>query len=633
MYSRTYDGRRFSPLADINRANVKDLQFQWVFPILRAEKMEATPLVVDGVMYLTQPVNHVVALKAATGEKLWEFDWPEQDVSTDSLCCGRINRGLAIHGDTLFMGTIDARLVAIDAMSGQKKWDVQVGDPDLGMTISAAPLIVKNAVVTGVVASQNFDRSDSGPTPDTRGFISAYDATTGSLKWRLHSVPDAGESGNESWGGDSWRNGGGSTWLTGSYDPDLDLLYWGVGNPSPVFDGRYRAGDNLYTSSVLAMDPDTGRLKWHFQFTPHDVHDWDAAQVFVLADIPFNGASRKVLLTANRNGFFYALDRQSGEFLFARAFAEQTWSKGFDSKGRPLLAPNIEPTTAGTLVAPNADGATSWWSPAFNADAGLFYVVAHDGNEKFYQHYNAKMARWKSPVASFIRALDVRDGALRWQVSLPKRSTAGILATAGGLIFSGNADGEAFALEASTGQPLWRERIGGWVHAGPISFRSGGAQLVTVVGSGGVYTFGLPTKDRRPARWGWLQLAGDSRATYVTLPGGGSGVRVVIERSVTDVAWHVQWNVERFSVAGGRPYAVRFRAKADAPRVINVAFARAAGDRSGLGLYQKVALSDQWQEYEVPFTANADEPRARILFDLGGVSTSVELSDIDLVAK
>lgn len=632
-YSRTYDGRRFSPLAEIRRENLDELQLRWVFPIETPDPVETTPLVADGVMYLTRPPNDVVALDAATGAVRWEYRWPAVEVP-EILCCGRINRGLALLGDTLYMGTIDARLVAIDAASGRKRWDVAVGDPAHGYTISAAPLVVKDLVITGTVVSQvHYGRVLDGEIPDTRGYIDAYDAATGALRWRFYTVPAPGEAGHETWGGESWREGRSSPWMTGSYDPELNLLYWGVGNPAPAFSGSGRPGDNLYSSSVVAIDPDSGELRWHFQFTPHDVWDWDAAQILVLTDLDLDGGQRRVLLNANRNGFFYALDRETGEFLFARPFARQTWASGFDDRGRPILNAGVVPGESGTVVSPNGDGATSWWSPSFSARTGLFYVTAHDGTETFFSTYTGGMPR-TIDVSSAIRAIDARTGAIRWEVPLPGRSTAGMLTTAGDLLFSGNVLGEFFALDAATGESLWRDDVGGWVHAAPISYLANGVQHVSIASIRGVYTFAMSSTSAIAApRYGWLYVAPADHARHVRRTSAGTDVRIEIDRAASAEPWHIQWNVERFAVQSGARYAVRFRGKADHARIVRVGFARAHGDRAGLGLYSEVTLDTAWRNHEVEFVAGDTEPRARIHFDVGGDPNSIDISEVELVER
>ena len=361
MYSGTYMSQRYSPLDQIAPHNVRTLEQKWVFQAESLQKFETTPLVLDGVMYLTQPPNDVVALDARTGRIFWIYQYKP---SPDSKpCCGAVNRGLAILGDTLFMATIDARLIAIDARNGKPLWNTKVAESDAGYVMTLAPLVVKDNVVVGV----------AGGEYGIRGFLAAYDARTGKEAWRFYTIPGPGEPGHETWpAGDSWRHGGGSVWLTGSFDPDLNLTYWGIGNPGPDWNASQRMGDNLYSDSVVALDADTGKLKWHFQFTPHDPYDYDSVQVPVLADTTWDGKARKLMLWANRNGFFYALDRTNGEFLSGHPFVKVNWASGLDDRGRPLATPQ----PAGTPVYPGVQGGTNWYSPSYSPRTGLFYLSA-----------------------------------------------------------------------------------------------------------------------------------------------------------------------------------------------------------------------------------------------------------------
>jgi len=312
MYSGAYDGSRFTPLDQINRSNVQRLALQWVFQTRVRGQHETTPLVIDGVMYLTTPQNHAYAVDVRTGRPLWHY---ERNLPKEmSLCCGPQNRGLAALGDRLFMGTLDAHVVSLDAKTGRVRWDVPAADADKGYSFTGAPLVVKDKIIVGV----------AGGEYGVRGFIDAYDAASGSRVWRFYTIPGEGEPGNETWKGDSWKRGGAPTWVTGAYDPGLNLLYWGTGNPGPQMYGANRLGDNLYSDSLVALDPDTGALKWHFQFTPHDVHDWDSTHTPILIDETIAGRPRKLVAVANRNGFFYVLDRATGAFLLARPYTQVT---------------------------------------------------------------------------------------------------------------------------------------------------------------------------------------------------------------------------------------------------------------------------------------------------------------------
>src|ERR1700733_5207680 len=361
-YSGSFLSQRYSALDRITPGNVQNLEQKWIFQARSLEKFEATPLVVDGVMYTVQAPNDIVALDAATGRIYWIYSYSPAPQAR--LCCGRVNRGLAILGDTLFMGTIDAHIVAVDAKNGHLLWNTQVANPEAGYAITHAPLVVKDKVIVGT----------AGGEYGIRGFLAAYDVHSGKEAWRFNNVPGPGEKGHETWAGDSWKHGGASVWMTGSYDPDLNLTYWGIGNPGPDWNADMRLGDNLYSDCAVALDADTGKLKWYFQFTPHDDFDFDAVQVPVLADLDWKGARRRVLLWANRNGFFYVLDRTTGEFLRGTPFAKVTWAKGLDERGRPMRAANMVPTADGTKIYPGNQGATNWYSPSFSPHTGLFYI-------------------------------------------------------------------------------------------------------------------------------------------------------------------------------------------------------------------------------------------------------------------
>jgi alcohol dehydrogenase (cytochrome c) len=316
-YSGDYSSHRYSPLQQISPANVKDLELKWVFQAQSLQKFESTPLVVDGVMYVTQAPDDVVALDPKTGRAFWVYHYnPASDARP---CCGRVNRGVAMLGDTLFLATIDAHLVAIDAKSGHPVWNVKVAEASAGYAMTLAPLVIKDKVVVGV----------AGADLGIRGFIAAYEPKTGKEAWRFYTVPGPDEPGHDTWSGDSWLHGGASVWVTGSYDPELNLTYWGTGNPGPSFDPDMRPGDNQYSCSVVALDSDTGKLKWFFQFSPNDAYDYDAVQIPVLVDTDWKGTPRKLMLWANRNGFFYVLDRATGKFLLGRPFVKINWARGF----------------------------------------------------------------------------------------------------------------------------------------------------------------------------------------------------------------------------------------------------------------------------------------------------------------
>ena len=491
-YSGTHSSQRFSNLDVIDRYNVDQLEMKWAYQIPVIDRAETVPLVVDGIMFITEAPSNVVAVDARTGREYWRFDYQIPD--DIRICCGRNNRGVALLGETLFMSTLDAHLVAIDARTGNLLWDVTVADYKAGYSKTAAPLIVKDKVITGI----------AGGEYGIRGFIDAYDAKTGELAWRTYAIPGEGEPGNDTWSGDSWKTGGAATWLTGSYDADLNLIYWGTGNPGPDWNGDVRLGDNLYSDSVLALNGDSGEIDWHFQFTPHDVHDYDSIQIPILADIAIDGRDRKAMLWANRNGFFYTLDRSTGEFLKGKAYATQTWAQGLDAVGRPVRVAGMAPSYEGTLVAPPIVGATNWYSPAFSQQTGLFYVTAFDGEQEFFKRdqdyeegesFTGGGGRYLKPMDAFhsaIRAIDPTTAEIVWEFPIMPRSSAGITTTAGGLLFSGSADGYFYALDAATGDELWHTSLGARVHAAPMTYAVDGKQFVTIASGNVLFTFGLP---------------------------------------------------------------------------------------------------------------------------------------------
>lgn len=491
MYSGTLDSRRFSRLDTVNRDNVSELELAWAYQIPEIDRAETVPIVVDGVMFITESPSNVVAVDAATGRIYWRY---EHELPDDlRICCGRNNRGVAILGETLFMSTLDAHLVAIDAKTGSLKWNTEVAEYSKGYSKTAAPLVVKDLVVTGI----------AGGEYGIRGFLDAYHAETGERAWRLYTIPGEGEPGSETWEGDSWKTGGSPTWITGAYDPELDLIYWGTGNPAPDWNGEMRMGDNLYSDSALAVDADTGELEWYFQFTPWDVHDWDAIQVPILADLELGGVERKLLLWANRNAFYYTFDRETGEFLIGTPFAKQTWAEGLDENGRPIRAPGKLPTPDGNVVSPSIGGGTNWWSAAYSPLTELHYVNAYDGEQKFYirddvyregEQFTGGDAIYVEPqdkYKSAIRAIDPRTGDMRWEFPIQPRSSSGVLATAGGLVFGGTADGYFFALDAETGAELWHITVGARVHSSPMTYAVGDEQFVTIAAGNVVFTFSL----------------------------------------------------------------------------------------------------------------------------------------------
>jgi alcohol dehydrogenase (cytochrome c) len=509
----TYSGgifsQRYSPLTQITPANVRNLELQWVFqtraPAEPTEKFEATPLVVDGVLYTVLAPNHVVAIDAASGRLFWMYSPRLSPLSR--VCCGRVNRGLAILGETLFMGTIDGRLIAIDARNGKPVWEASISKPDLGYSFTMAPLVVKDKVIIG----------PAGGEYGIRGFIAAFDAKSGREVWRFNTIPGPGEAGHDSWPADSraWEQGGGSVWVTGSYDPELNLMYWGVGNPGPDWNADPRPGDNLYSDSVVALDPDTGTLKWHYQFTPHDEFDYDSTQVPVLTDLEWRGRMRKVMLWANRNGFWYVLDRATGEFLQGKPFVRVNWAEGIDDKGVPKRV--LHATPEGTLVYPNNQGATNWYSPSYSPRSGLFYIPTWMDTSSTYSKGPVEYKAGNLYVGRFptmqvpalrtgpgavnqrlpeeawgaIQAFDPKSGELKWQFKMSDVTDSGVLSTASDLVFAGGREGYFFALNARTGELLWKSSVGGQVSAGPMSYSVGGRQYVAIAAGSALFVYGL----------------------------------------------------------------------------------------------------------------------------------------------
>jgi alcohol dehydrogenase (cytochrome c) len=504
-YSGTYASQRYSQLRQINATNVRTLEQKWVFQAESLEKFETTPLVVDGIMYLTQAPSDVVALDAKTGRAFWIYRYyPSPDVRP---CCGSVNHGLAILGNTLFLATLDARLVALDSRSGRELWSTKVGNPAAGYAMTLAPLVVKDKVIVGV----------AGGEFGIRGFVAAYDSKTGREVWRTYTVPAPGEPGHESWQGDAWEHGGGPVWVTGSYDPELNLTYWGTGNPGPDWNPDQRAGDNLYSDSVLALDPDTGKLKWFFQFTPNDPYDYDSVQIPVLVDMNWNGAPRKVMLWANRNGFFYVLDRASGQFLSGYPFVKVNWASGLDAKGRPILTPQ----PPGSPTFPGVQGGTNWYSPSYSPRTGLFYVSAWEDYasvfvkepQKYEEGRRFVGGRPASPIAGApnvpgvrrspinvwtdavghgeVIALDPRTGEKNWKFPMTDVTDSGILTTVTDLLFTGGREGYFHALDARTGALLWKTNLGGQISAAPMTYQVDGKQYVTIAAGHSLFTFAL----------------------------------------------------------------------------------------------------------------------------------------------
>ena len=488
MYSGDYAGHRFSALDQVNTTNGKSLVAKWAYQTQASGKFEVTPLVVDGVLYGTGQDDRAYALDGRSGRPIWQY---QRALPPDVRpCCGRVNRGLAILGDKVFMGTLDAHVLALDAKTGNIVWDKTSFDYKLGYSITLAPLAVKNLVMVGV----------SGGEYGIRGFVEAYDANSGERKWRFYTVPGPGEPGHESWEGDSWKIGGAPAWITGTYDASTNTTFWTTGNPSPSNRGIGRAGDNLYSDALVALDADTGKLKWYFQFTNHDEHDWDATQVPVFIDED----GKRLIAHANRNGFFYLVDRTTGKLVSAEPYGKVTWSNSKDASGRPVAEKNAAPTPEGNRVCPGAAGATNWMSPTYDPQTKLFYVTAREQCDVFStapQPYEPGHAYYGSayfpnddaePYWGALRAIDPVSGKVKWEWKHPSPTWSGVLSTAGGLVFTGDAEGNFIALDAASGKALWHFQMGGSVISSPMSYAVDGKQYIAVAAGSTLFTFGLP---------------------------------------------------------------------------------------------------------------------------------------------
>jgi alcohol dehydrogenase (cytochrome c) len=494
-YNGDYSGKRYSSLDQINVSNVHELRAQWVFHPPHSTQLEVTPVVINGIMFVTSS-NDAFAIDARTGRTLWHYSRPLTEGLIDDAS-QHINRGVAVWRDKVFLETDDAHLLCLDVRSGHLLWDVAYADRSKNKNYGAtsAPLVVKDKVLVGT----------SGGDDGVRGFVAAYEAATGKLAWQFWTIPGPGQFGSSSWPGESYLRGGGSTWMPGTYDPELNTIYWGTSNPSPDFDGSVRPGDDLYTDCVLALDPDTGKLKWYFQFTPHDLFDYDATETPVLIDVVYQKQPRKLLVEANRNGFLYVLDRVDGKFLSATRFVEKlNWATGIDAQGRPILA-HVQPSASGTLACPGFAGATNWYSPSYDPSSHTFYFLSLEDCATFFTHpqqfvsgktYYASGVRHLSPERPrktlLAYSLDTDQFVWRMPQVGPGRSWGGTLVTAGGLLFYGD-DAEAFeAVDEKTGKSLWHFTTGQSAHASPMSYAVSGKQYVAVAFGSDVFSFALP---------------------------------------------------------------------------------------------------------------------------------------------
>jgi alcohol dehydrogenase (cytochrome c) len=492
-YNGDYSGQRYSSLAEINPSNLAGLRAAWVFHARDSKRLEVTPLVVDGMMFVTAS-NDAFALDARTGRMVWRHSWPISEGLIDDAA-GHINRGVAVWRDRIYMETDNAHLLCLDARSGNLIWDVAYADWNKNYGATSAPLVVKDKILVGT----------SGGDDGVRGFVAAYDALTGKMAWRFWTIPAPGEFGSESWPGKLYLHGGGTTWMPGTYDPQLNTIYWGTSNPAPDFEGSVRPGDDLYTDCVLALDPDTGKLKWYFQFTPHDLFDFDAVETPILIDAAYRGEPRKLLVQANRNGYIYVLDRTNGKFLSATPFVEKlNWAKGIDAQGRPITT-GVQPTADGTRICPGFAGATNWFAPSYSESTRLVYFLALEECENFFfkpqpfqegqGYYSTGAKRIPSEGSQKVLvAFSLDTGSIAWKYpqSGGGRSSAGTMATAGGLVFFGDDAGSFEAVDAQSGRALWHFNTGQDINASPMSYAVGGKQYVAIAAGSDVFSFALP---------------------------------------------------------------------------------------------------------------------------------------------
>ncbi|MBZ5681445.1 MAG: PQQ-dependent dehydrogenase, methanol/ethanol family [Acidobacteriia bacterium] len=494
-YNGDYSGRRYSKLSQINTGNVSRLRAEWVFHARNTSRLEVTPVVVNGLMFVTAS-NDAFALDARTGRVVWHHAVPISEGLIDDAS-SHINRGVAVWHNRVYMETDNAHLLCLDARSGNLIWDVAYANWNKNYGATSAPLIVKDKVLVGT----------SGGDDGVRGFLAAFDANTGKLAWRFWTIPAPGEFGSDSWPGQLYLRGGGTTWMPGTYDPQLNLIFWGTSNPAPDFEGSVRPGDDVYTDCMVALDPDTGKLKWFFQFTPHDLFDYDATETPVLIDAVFKGQPRKLLVQANRNGYVYVLDRTDGKFLFAAPFVEKlNWAKGIDAQGRPIRT-DVKPTPDGTRICPGYSGATNWFSPSYNESTHMIYFVALEECQTYFSkpepqvfkegetYYSTGVKRIPGENSEKILiAYNLDTGAIAWKYpQLGRgRSAAGTMTTAGGVVFFGDSTESFEAVDAGTGKPLWHFNVGQGMTASPMSYAVAGEQYVAIAAGSDIFSFALP---------------------------------------------------------------------------------------------------------------------------------------------
>ena len=493
LYGGDYANLRHSPINDITPANVADLKVAWAFPTGTLQQFEVSPTVYDGIMYVTTSYNRLFALDAATGDLHWRYDHQLPPPEELRLCCGSVNRGAAISGDTVLMATLDAKLLAFHRLTGELQWEVKLAEFDEGFSATSMPMIVKDMAVIGI----------AGGEYGVRGFFDAYDVATGELRWRHYTVPVEGEPGVETWAGDSWKTGGAPAWTSGAYDPQRDVLYWTTGNPSPDWNGDLRAGDNLFSNSLLAVNPDTGERLWHFQFTPHDVWDYDGNTQLFLVDVERDGDTIPAIVQANRNGYFYILERETGAFIDAAQYVKQLNWATLDENGRPVVDPRANPVEEPDYrVCPsNLGGMNGAWTGALNPDLGLAYIPAVESCQYYEKGITAFvkgqpfMGGTPIPVDvedgkahGHVSAIDVHTGDVRWRYEDKDPMMGGVLSLAGGVVFTGNQEGFALALDAASGELLWRFRMGSGMRSQPVAYKANGKTYVAI-GSGNYATF------------------------------------------------------------------------------------------------------------------------------------------------